>query len=312
MSSMPDSHTNMLNHRLHLKSNQLGTVVFHNCLILQKQPDILKMQDLILFLDEIFHNHQHITHIQLSKSSWPDCEASQALSKHINIRSFSKYEFYNCPLFLSADAQKKHAILDQSTVIKSQINLSGELYNRKDLDIDQVISFKVIDPKTDLALFHQWMNNPRVAEFWDQAWSEEALHNYLKEKLDSPFELPLIGCFNDIPFGYFEVYWASQDRIAPYYPWQSFDRGLHLLIGNESFRGSRYFKAWCKAISHFIFLDDMRTQKIVLEPRHDNHRLFTQIQKLGFKKEFEFDFPHKRAALTSIQRAEFFNTNFSC
>ncbi|MBQ4847986.1 GNAT family N-acetyltransferase [Pseudoalteromonas sp. MMG005] len=100
--------------------------------------------------------------------------------------------------------------------------------------------------------------------------------------------------------------------MASHYPWQAFDRGLHQLVGNELFRGSKFFKAWCTAISHFIFLDDIRTHKIILEPRSDNHRLLNQIHKLGFKTEFEFEFPHKRAALVSIQRTEFFRENFSC
>ncbi|MBQ4847985.1 GNAT family N-acetyltransferase [Pseudoalteromonas sp. MMG005] len=50
------------------------------------------------------------------------------------------------------------------------------------------------------------MNNPCVAQFWDQAWSEKALSEYIHNKLASPFELPLIGYFNEVPFGYFELY----------------------------------------------------------------------------------------------------------
>jgi acetyl CoA:N6-hydroxylysine acetyl transferase len=298
---------------LDLPLSEIGHTQFDNCLLVNFHEKINKLEELIVFIDDLFHNHSHIHYLQFEPSKWELNIAFQALSQHINMASFSRYEFYNSSVCWLPRHDERHIQEVANTVVPLGQNiLTGEVYRKIDQNINQVISFKVIDPESDLTLFHQWMNEPRVAEFWDQAWSKEELHNYIEKKLASPSELPLIGYFNDVPFGYFEVYWVAHDRIAPYYPWQAFDRGLHLLVGNAVFRGSSYFKAWCRAISHFIFLDDARTEKIVLEPRSDNHRLFNQIEKLDFKKEFEFNFPHKRATLVSVTKNAFFKKNFNC
>ncbi|MBE0368743.1 acetyl CoA:N6-hydroxylysine acetyl transferase [Pseudoalteromonas aurantia 208] len=120
--------------------------------------------------------------------------------------------------------------------------LAGKrLYKRSDRDINYTISFKVIDPESDLALFHQWMNNPRVAQFWDQAWSEKALSEYIHNKLASPLSCHLSATLMKchlVTSNSIEV-----QKRASHYPRQAFDRGLHLLVGNELFRGRKFFKA---------------------------------------------------------------------
>lgn len=122
-----------------------------------------------------------------------------------------------------------------------------------------------------------------------------------------PHIIPLIGEFNGQPFGYVEVYWVAEDRLSPYYDVQDYDRGIHLLVGEQDFRGPQHFNAWMKAISHYLFLDDVRTQRLVLEPRSDNQRLFNRILPFGYEKCFEFNFPHKRSALLMLTRDRFFS-----
>lgn len=291
-----------------------GEITFGHCFVVQFDERINSLEHLLFLIDGVFYHHPSIQHIQLPRSQWHASQAWQGLIDVFDSESFSRFEFYANPI--NGLKEQTRALFTERFEDRAcptrPVNLSGEVYRRFNQDIGKFISFKVADPLADLDVFHTWMHNPRVSKFWEQDWSKEKLQSYLANKLHTPFNLPLIGYFDDQAFGYFEVYWAGEDRIAPYYPWQAHDRGLHLLVGNEAFRGSRYFKAWCTAISHFIFLDCPQTQKIVLEPRHDNQRLLNQITKLGFIKEYEFEFPHKRAALVSIEKVKFYKENFQC
>jgi len=183
---------------------------------------------------------------------------------------------------------------------------TGTVYQRYDYNADVEISFRVFDLEKDMDSFTVWMNNPRVANFWEQAWSKEKLTKFVKERLSDDHIIPLIGEFNGRPFGYIEAYWVSEDRLSSYYNVQPYDRGIHLLVGEQEFRGPQYFNCWMKAISHYLFIDDVRTQRIVLEPRVDNEPLFNRIQEVGYHKCFEFNFPHKRSALLMLERNSFF------
>lgn len=182
----------------------------------------------------------------------------------------------------------------------------GTTYQRNDHDADVEISFRVFDLEKDMDRLTVWMNDPRVAHFWEQAWSKEKLTEFVKDRLSDEHIIPLIGEFNGKPFGYVEAYWAAEDRLSAYYNVQPYDRGIHLLVGEQAFRGPKYFNCWMRAISHYLFLDDVRTQRIVLEPRADNDRLFNRIQEVGYHKCFEFNFPHKRSALLMLERNSFF------
>ncbi|WP_164604305.1 GNAT family N-acetyltransferase, partial [Pseudomonas viridiflava] len=91
--------------------------------------------------------------------------------------------------------------------------------------------------------------------------------------------------------------WALEDRIAPFCSPGEYDRGIHMLVGEESHRGPHKVASWLSALVHYLFLDDERTQRLVSEPRADNGKMIAYMQGQGFEKEKEFDFPHKRAAL---------------
>ncbi len=213
----------------------------------------------------------------------------------------------------------RHQPSDRFPYVKQQNDLSrgylaarpakpkGEVYRRFDVKLEKEISFRTFDFEKDLARFTQWMNNPRVAEFWEQAWTEDKLKVFIENRFSDGFTLPLIGEIDGQAFGYFEVYWAAQDRLAPYYDGLEFDRGIHLLVGEENYRGKHYFDAWLRALCHYAFLDDVRTQRIVMEPRFDNTKLFKRLASTAFEKQFEFNFPHKRSALMMMQRSAFFD-----
>jgi acetyl CoA:N6-hydroxylysine acetyl transferase len=183
----------------------------------------------------------------------------------------------------------------------------GTVYRRYLPELDTTLSFRVADLERDLDTFHAWMNQDRVHRFWELAGDRESHARYLQGQLDDPKGLPLIAEFDDEPFAYLETYWAKEDRLAPFYDVRDFDRGCHVLVGNSRHRGPAKVTAWMRAMCHYLFLDDPRTQRIVGEPRVDNARFIDYLQAQGFAKLKEFNFPHKRAAMVVLEREAFFD-----
>ncbi|RZT39137.1 GNAT family N-acetyltransferase [Cupriavidus agavae] len=183
---------------------------------------------------------------------------------------------------------------------------AGVVYARHIPWLGQTLTLRAAELERDLPLLHRWMNDPDVAYFWNEEGDEARHRAYLQGLIDDRHMLPLIAAFDDTPFGYFEVYWAKENRIAPFYDAQDHDRGWHVLIGEPAFRGKQFLTAWFPAIQHYQFLDDPRTQRIVGEPRADHVRQIANLDKAGFSKIKEFDFPHKRAMLVMLLRERFF------
>lgn len=182
----------------------------------------------------------------------------------------------------------------------------GELYARRIPWLGQTLSFHALELERDLETVHRWLNDPHVAFFWQEEGDLERHREYLGAQLNDAHTLPVIGCFDGRPFGYFELYWAKEDRIAPFYDADDFDRGWHVLVGEADYRGRPWFSAWFPSLMHYLFLDDCRTRRIVAEPRVDNRRLLRSSARSGFSQIKEFDFPHKRAMLLQLLRERFF------
>ncbi len=90
----------------------------------------------------------------------------------------------------------------------------GEVYRRYDPRIRRMLSFRIADPVSDAERFTRWMNDPRVEYFWEQSGSLEVQIAYLERQLTSKHAFPLIGCFDDRPFSYFEIYWRRKTALV--------------------------------------------------------------------------------------------------
>ncbi|WP_088344285.1 GNAT family N-acetyltransferase [Rhodomicrobium vannielii] len=183
---------------------------------------------------------------------------------------------------------------------------TGEVYARHIPWLGQTLSFRALDIDTDLARFNRWMNDPRVAYFWKEEGDLDKHRAYLGAIAADPHMLTLIGCADGVPFSYFEIYWAKENRLGPFYDAQDYDRGWHVLIGEDAFLGRHWITAWLPSLMHYIFLDDCRTQRIVGEPAADHHQQIRNLQRSGFACVKHFDFPHKRAMLVMLLRERFF------
>ncbi|KAK8024837.1 hypothetical protein PG990_002660 [Apiospora arundinis] len=118
---------------------------------------------------------------------------------------------------------------------------------------------------SDAGLLERWLSNPRVSAFWGQYHE-----NFLSDALKSPHAFPVIGMWDGVPFGYFEIYWVREDLLGRHVPADDWDRGLHVLVGEEWARGR--VAAWLSSLVHWCLQADYRTMSICLEPRVDNER----------------------------------------
>lgn len=182
----------------------------------------------------------------------------------------------------------------------------GQLYQRHIPWLNQTFSFRSFDLEADLPTFHRWMNDPEVDKVWQEAGDLDKHRRYLEELAADPHIYPMVACFDGHPFAYFEAYWAKENRIGPFCEADDYDRGWHVLVGEPAFRGKRFAVAWLTSISHYLFLDDPRTQRVVGEPRADHAQQIRNLDHSGYAKVKEFHFPHKRALLVSLLRERYF------
>ena len=119
----------------------------------------------------------------------------------------------------------------------------------------------------DTALLRMWLSNPRVSAFWGDYHP-----NFLTDALQSRHSFPAIGMWDGIPFGYFELYWVKEDLLGRHmgYDAGDFDRGVHVLVGEEWARGK--VPSWMTSLAHWCWQADNRTANVFLEPRVDNEK----------------------------------------
>ncbi|KAF2116243.1 siderophore biosynthesis protein-like protein [Lophiotrema nucula] len=155
----------------------------------------------------------------------------------------------------------------------------------------------------DPEYLHKWMNDPRVSYFWGESGPRSHQEEFLKNSLKSKHSFPVIGCWDGKPFGYFEIYWVKEDPLGKYLSnVGDYDRGFHCLVGEQEFRGEHRVRVWLSALVHYLWLNDMRTDTVLLEPRVDNDKLAQYCLDAGFYKEREISLPHKQSNLLKIKR----------
>ncbi|KAF9231745.1 acyl-CoA N-acyltransferase [Melanogaster broomeanus] len=188
------------------------------------------------------------------------------------------------------------------------------LYRRYCPTVKQVLEFTYFDIGADdqvsphLEAFHRWQNDERVAKAWNERGTLEQHKRYVKDILNDPAVLPIILSWDGELMGYSEFVYVKENHVATFVPdgARDWDRGYHILVGEERFRGWERAQAWQRSIIHYLFLADPRTERVMAEPNAQNPAMLQVSLDATMHIATLFDFPYKRSALTFVPRERFF------
>ena len=144
------------------------------------------------------------------------------------------------------------------------------IYTRYIPSLKSFLTFRTADMTTDVPILHKWMNDVRVNDFWGEAGPLTYQEKFLQNGMLDNHCFPVIGSWRDLsstdsangqegvestsgveePFGYFEIYWVKEDKLAGYTEVADWDRGVHALVGEEKYRGSHRVKVWLSSLVH--------------------------------------------------------------
>ncbi|KAJ2925550.1 hypothetical protein H1R20_g11549, partial [Candolleomyces eurysporus] len=161
-----------------------------------------------------------------------------------------------------------------------------------------------------LAAFHKWHNDPRVNKAWQEQGTLETHRKYIESMYADPHAIPCMYSWDGELFGYIEINYTKEDHVATYMPADQaageWDRGIHILVGEDKFLGGGRSKIWIRSLVHYLFLNDPRTFRILGEPDGGNPNVLRVADVGGFYRPTLFDFPYKRSILVFQNREKFF------
>ncbi|KAL5518321.1 hypothetical protein ACEPAH_3 [Sanghuangporus vaninii] len=233
----------------------------------------------------IYHIQENIP-VSLS-SSLPDVEvltsfllqsllARKALDPAENTLFLLRSTFWQADYSLFPHTQsftRSSAVIAQHPLRPPKPPKGKVIYRRYCSEVGRMLSFHVVKPDdtADVEAFHYWMNDERVDEWWGERGDLAKHRAYIQRALNDPTVLPLIMSWDGERMGYIVLTWIQENHLAPYIPngAQNYDRGVHLLVGEDKFRGPAYSRAWVRYI-HYIFLAGPRTERFIGEPKRSN------------------------------------------
>jgi acetyl CoA:N6-hydroxylysine acetyl transferase len=117
---------------------------------------------------------------------------------------------------------------------------STPLYSRLIPHLNSHFKLAVVGPN-DIPLLHNWLNDDRVDEFWEERGTLEQHEKFVAERTADAHVVPVIGSCVDTtaegemarepePATYSEIYWVKEDRLGPLMDVRDYDRGERSLL----------------------------------------------------------------------------------
>lgn len=209
------------------------------------------------------------------------------------IPSVGQYLSFRVPYFSTASKESEQQQQQQpssssTSASASDVGPSNHSHSSSTSSNVGLLQPPAQDGPSDLEILHKWMNDPRVNTAWGEGGPISKQEAFLHHNLTARHSFPVFGCWDGKPFGYFEIYWVKEDRLGPLLGGaNNYDRGIHLLVGEQEFRGPHRLAIWLSSLVHFCWLSDLRTETVMLEPRIDNQKYAPLSSFLPFFFTFE-------------------------
>ncbi|UGQ13910.1 acetyltransferase [Yinghuangia sp. ASG 101] len=158
-------------------------------------------------------------------------------------------------------------------------------------------SFHELHIKRDLPIIHTWMNDPEIARWWHLAGDVDTTARHLAERRGLTHATTYVGCLDDEPVSYWELYRADLDPLAEHYAAQPHDVGVHLIIGPPAHRGRGLGSLLLFVVADLILRAAPDTQRVVADPDVRNAASVAAFRRAGFRRAADLALPGRTAAL---------------
>jgi hypothetical protein len=145
-----------------------------------------------------------------------------------------------------------------------------------------MISFKRVT-KNDISMIVSWIKQPHVLKWWYSAQNkteQEVYLKYLNRLEDSSIQM-YISYYNDIPIGYLQAYYIS-DEMKHLYTINN-GVGTDLFLGNIDFLGIGLGKKMLHDFISNIIFKEFETKYICIDPVLKNKKAIHVYESVQFK-----------------------------
>lgn len=167
-----------------------------------------------------------------------------------------------------------------------------------------VVTFRPL-AVADLALLHQWLARPHVAEWWTPTPSFAEVEREFGPMIgDQSPTRPYVVLGDDAPIGYIQSYIAMGSGDG-WWPDEQDPgvRGIDQFLAHAEQLGRGVGAAVVRAFVDLLFADPAVT-RVQTDPSPRNRRAIRCYEKAGFHAVCEVDTPDGRALLMVIDRTE--------
>lgn len=181
------------------------------------------------------------------------------------------------------------------------------LYQSPDDTTLGIVTFRSLEPDSDIDFLHEWVNLPYSKKFWQLDGSLSNLYSLYQDILNNPNAHSFIGLLNDKPVCQVDLYKISEDEVKQHIDHKPNDCGFHLLMQPPS--------QMIKGISvcmlrHFIrfYFSHTDAENLFGEPDKENVHANRLAVKAGLHFQKIITLSYKNANLYSITKQQFHAT----